>query len=87
MEIGYYERLFETKAFERHLVTVERLKSIASGLDITVVQLAIAWILRLDAVTSAIVGAKRPAQIEETAGAGDVVLDEATLSEIEKILQ
>lgn len=87
MGIDYYDRLFQQKAFERHLVTIEQLKQIAAGLNITVGQLAIAWILRLDAVTSAIVGAKRPAQIEETAGAGDVELDEATLSRIETILQ
>jgi aryl-alcohol dehydrogenase-like predicted oxidoreductase len=38
-------------------------------------------------VTSAIVGAKRPSQIEETAAAGDIVLDDSTLDEIEKVLQ
>jgi aryl-alcohol dehydrogenase-like predicted oxidoreductase len=87
MGIDYYEELFAPKAFRRHLATVERLKEISSRLGITVAQLAIAWLLRTDAVTSAIVGAKRPSQIEETARAGDVVLDEATLEEIEKALQ
>jgi len=87
MGIGYYEELFAPKAFQRHLVTLERLKEVASRLDITVAQLAIAWLLRTDAVTSTIVGAKRPAQIEETAAAGDVTLDEKTLDELATILQ
>jgi aryl-alcohol dehydrogenase-like predicted oxidoreductase len=87
MGIDYYDRLFARKAFERHLVTVEKLKEVAARVGITVAQLAIAWILRLDAITSAIVGAKRPAQIEETAGAGDVVLDDQTLAEIDALLR
>jgi aryl-alcohol dehydrogenase-like predicted oxidoreductase len=87
MGIDYYEELFAPKAFRRHLATVERLKEIASKLGVTVAQLAIAWLLRTEAVTSAIVGAKRPSQIEETARAGDVELDDETLAEIEKAIR
>ena len=86
MGISYYERLFAPDVFPGRLATVERLKEVASGLGIPVAQLAIAWLLRDEVVTSAIVGAKRPSQIEETAGAGDVVLDDATLRDIEEIL-
>jgi len=86
MGIDYYEELFAPKAFRRHLATVEQLKEIAARLGITVAQLAIAWLLRTEAVTSAIVGAKRPSQIEETAAAGDAELDDDTLDEIEKVL-
>jgi aryl-alcohol dehydrogenase-like predicted oxidoreductase len=86
MGVDYYEELFAPKAFERHLETVARLKDVASRLGISVAQLAIAWLLRTEVVTSAIVGAKRPSQIEETAPAGDVSLDEATIDELEKIL-
>lgn len=86
MGISYYDRLFAPDVFPKNLATVERLKEVASGLGITVAQLAIAWLLRDDTITSAIAGAKRPSQIEETAGAGDVVLDDATLKDIEEIL-
>ena len=86
MGIRYYDRLFAPDVFPKHLATVERLKDVASGLGISVAQLAIAWLLRDEAVTSAIVGAKRPSQIEETATAGDVVLDESTREHIEEIL-
>ncbi len=87
MGIRYYDRLFAPDVFPKHLATVARLKEAASGLGVTVAQLAIAWLLRDAAVTSAIVGAKRPSQIEETASAGDVVLDDGTLNEIEEILR
>ena len=86
MGISYFDRLFAPKVFRKHLETVEGLKEVASRLGITVAQLAIAWLLRDEAVTSAIVGAKRPSQIEETAAAGDVVLDDTTLKEIEGIV-
>ena len=86
MGIDYYDELFAPKVFKKRLATVERLKTLGAGIGITVGQLAIAWLLSNDAVTSAIVGAKRPSQIEETAAAGDVVLDAATLAEISSIL-
>lgn len=86
MGIAYYDDLFAPKAFKRHLRTVDQLREIANGLDVTLAQLAVAWQLRDDAVTSAICGAKRSTQIEETAGGGDVELDDATIDTIEKIL-
>jgi aryl-alcohol dehydrogenase-like predicted oxidoreductase len=48
--------------------------------------LAIAWVLRRTEVTSAIVGARRPSQIEETAPAGDWVLSGEDKTELDKIL-
>ena len=84
--IGYYDELFAPKAFRKHLKTVDQLREIADGLDLTVAQLAVAWLLRSEDVTSAICGAKRPSQIEETTAAGDVELDAATIETIEKVL-
>ena len=86
MGMDYYDQLFKPRAFKRNLKRVERLKEIASGLDITIAQLAIAWILRHEAVASAIAGARRPDQIEETAAAGDVTLDAPTIAAIEDAL-
>jgi aryl-alcohol dehydrogenase-like predicted oxidoreductase len=82
----YYDRLFEGAAFKRNLKRVARLKGIAAEIGATQAQLAVAWILRDEAVTSAICGAKRPSQIEETARAGDIVLDAGALSAIEDAL-
>jgi len=69
-----------------HLETVARLKELAAKEKLTCGQLAIAWVLRREEVSSAIVGARRPSQIEETYKAGDVVLSSAVLQEIEKLL-
>jgi 1-deoxyxylulose-5-phosphate synthase len=65
------------------LEAVQRLVPIAEGLGITMAQLALAWALREENVASAIVGASRPSQVEENAGASGIELDEATLQAID----
>ncbi|HUR17741.1 MAG TPA: aldo/keto reductase family protein [Acidimicrobiales bacterium] len=51
------------------LEAVERLRPIAADLGLTMAQLALAWVLRRPEVTSAIVGASRPEQLDDNAGA------------------
>jgi len=68
------------------LTKVERLESVAQRLEVSLAQLALAWILRLPSISSALIGATHPEQVVENVKAIDVVLDEATLSEIEAIL-
>jgi aryl-alcohol dehydrogenase-like predicted oxidoreductase len=46
-------------------------------------QLALAWVLRLDDVASAIVGASRPEQVRDNASASGIVLDPETIAEVE----
>ena len=65
------------------LRAVQRLVPIAAGLGITMAQLALAWVLREENVASAIVGASRPEQVEENAGASGIELDDATLQAID----
>src|SRR5437879_1199490 len=65
------------------LRAVQRLAPIAAGLGVTMAQLSLAWVLRQEDVASAIVGASRPEQVEENAGASGIVLDEATLQAID----
>ena len=65
------------------LEAVQRLGAIAERLGLTTAQLALAWVLRQPNVASAIVGASRPEQVEQNAGASGVDLDEPTLEEIE----
>lgn len=48
---------------------VERLSAVAEEAGLTRAQLALAWCLRPPAVSSAIVGATRPEQLDEAAGA------------------
>lgn len=77
---------FQQPAFDVNLEFVNRLRPIAERNDLTLAQLAIAWVLRRPEVTSAIVGARRPDQIKETAEAGDVVLSDADVQAIEELL-
>ena len=49
-------------------------------------ELAIAWVLRRPEVTAAIVGARRPGQIEEIAPASDWQLSAEVIEEIEDLL-
>ncbi|MEX1029701.1 MAG: aldo/keto reductase [Paenibacillaceae bacterium] len=64
---------------------VEKLRVIANRLDITVPQLAVAYILAHPAITSAIVGVRKPSHILSVLPAIDVKLDQATLAEIRVI--
>jgi aryl-alcohol dehydrogenase-like predicted oxidoreductase len=66
------------------LERVQRLLPIAEGLGVTMAQLALAWVLREDNVAAAIVGASRPEQVEENAGASGISLDDATLQAIDE---
>jgi aryl-alcohol dehydrogenase-like predicted oxidoreductase len=77
---------FTEPAFSANIELVDKLKQIAERNGRTVAQLAIAWVLRRPEVTAAIVGARKPSQIEETAPAGDWKLSKTDIAEIEKLL-
>jgi len=68
------------------LERVQRLGPLAEGLGVTMAQLALAWVLREENVAAAIVGASRPEQVEENAGASGISLDDATLQAIDEAL-
>jgi len=77
---------FQEPELGANLELVEGLRSIAQKSDRTVAQLAIAWVLRRPEVTAAIVGARRPSQIEETVVAGDRALSEEDIAAIQMLL-
>jgi aryl-alcohol dehydrogenase-like predicted oxidoreductase len=77
---------FQGPAFSASLELVEGLKKIAERRGRTVAQLAISWVLRRPEVTAAIVGARRPGQIQETVAAADWNLSRQESAEIEKLL-
>jgi aryl-alcohol dehydrogenase-like predicted oxidoreductase len=68
------------------LERVQRLRPIADGLGLSPAQLALAWVLREPNVASAIIGASRPQQVLDNAGASGVTLDAATLAQIDEVL-
>ncbi len=78
---------FQEPQLTANLRVVDGLRPIAARLGISVAQLALAWVLRLPVVTSAIAGARRPEQIEETVLAGRVSLSADVIAEIEVLLK
>ena len=68
------------------LEAVQRLVPIAEGEGLTMVQLALAWILRRPEVASAITGASRPEQVHANAAASGVELSQETLDAIDEAL-
>jgi len=81
-----YIQDFQEPQFNATLDLVEDLRPIAKRMGVTLAQLAIAWVLRRPEVASAIVGARKPGQIQETSPAGDVTLPDGILEEIEALL-
>jgi aryl-alcohol dehydrogenase-like predicted oxidoreductase len=79
---AFIDRLIEPRVLE----AVARLPAVAEAAGLTMVQLALAWVLRQRNVASAIVGASRPEQVHANASASGVVLDEDTLAAIDEAL-
>jgi len=77
---------FHDPQFTATLELVDQLRPIAQRNGKTLAQLAISWVLRRPEVTAAIVGARRPEQIAETAPASDWNLSEEDVKEIEQLL-
>ena len=61
---------------DQKIAQVRRLHEVAQGREQTLAQLALAWVLRHEEITSALIGASRPEQIEDAVQA----LDHATLT-------
>ena len=68
------------------LTAVQKLKPVADANGLTMGQLAVAWVLQNPNVSSAIIGATKPAQIKENVKASGVKLSSETMSQIDKAL-
>jgi voltage-dependent potassium channel beta subunit len=76
----------QDKISDVRIAKVQQLEKIANELDIKVGQLALAWILRQDNVSSALVGASRPEQVVQNVEASGITLSADVLAQIEQIL-
>jgi aryl-alcohol dehydrogenase-like predicted oxidoreductase len=79
---GFIDQLMEPRVLE----AVQRLAPLAESAGLTMVQLALAWVLRQSNVASAIVGASRPEQVHANASASGIVLSADTLAAIDEAL-
>ena len=67
--------IFQGEAWQRAQNLLDKLRALASDLGCTITQLVTAWSLNAPGVTVALVGAKRPAQMIESAKALDLRLE------------
>ena len=78
---------FQEPRLSRNLALVEVLRRIGERHSAAPGEVAIAWTLRIPAVTGAIVGGRNPRQVEGTIGAADLTLTDADLEEISRFLR
>ena len=81
-----YGRFLRPRMTERNVSVVDRLAQVANEAGMTLPTLALAWALRLENVSSVIIGASRPEQVRENVKAAGVTLDRELLQRIEMIL-
>ncbi len=68
------------------LERVQQLKPIAESVELSMAQLAIAWVLQNQNVAAALVGASRPEQVAENVKAAGVKLSDETMTAIDEVL-
>ncbi|MET0998327.1 MAG: aldo/keto reductase family protein [Marmoricola sp.] len=68
------------------LTRVQALKPVADELDLTMAQLAVAWVLQNDNVAAALVGASRPEQVSENVKAAGVKIPDELMKRIDEEL-
>jgi len=72
---------------EKNLGTADRIAARARSFSLTPAQAALAFVLRQPSVSSAIVGATAPEQLEETLAAADLELPESLATELDSMTQ
>ena len=77
---------FQGQEFRQNLATAAKLQAIAQERNLTLIQLAIGWQLRLAGITCVLVGAKTPEQVAEHVGGQGWQLTDAELEAIETVL-
>jgi aryl-alcohol dehydrogenase-like predicted oxidoreductase len=75
---------FNPPGLERNLALARRLEPVAERHGVPVAAVAIAWVLATPGVTGAIVGARRPSQVDGWLPAGNLRLEEADLAELDR---
>ena len=77
---------FTEPALSQNLALIERVRAIAERRGATVAEVAIGWTLAHEGVTAAIVGARRPDQLDQWIGAPNIKISPEDLREIEEAI-
>ena len=65
---------------------VEHLAELAAETDLTLIQLALGFVLRHPGVTAPIIGPRRPDQLDGLLAGAEVVLDDAVMDRIDELV-
>lgn len=79
--------IFRADNLDRNLKVVAALRELAVEGGLTVAQLAVAWVLQNPVVSTALIGARTPQEVEGIAGASAVRLTNSTLTAIDTIMK
>jgi aryl-alcohol dehydrogenase (NADP+) len=77
----YQDRYWHDNVFD----TVDALAKLADEAGLPMATMAVAWTLRNPAITSPIIGASRPEQLDATVGAVDVTLDDDLVARLDEL--
>ena len=77
----YQQRYWHDEVFD----DVEAIKAIAADAGLSMVTLAVAWVLANPVVTSPIIGASRPDQLADSVAAAEVALDPAIKTQLDDL--
>jgi aryl-alcohol dehydrogenase-like predicted oxidoreductase len=69
--VAFGQPIFEGEHYQRNLQKVDQLKEIAAGRGMTVAQLALSWVMSNPVISVALVGVRKPSEMEENLKAVD----------------
>ncbi len=72
---------------EKGYAIIDVMQEVAWSHEVSVAQIALAWLLRQDAVTSVIIGARRLDQLDDNLNAVNVELSDAELKQLDEVSQ
>jgi aryl-alcohol dehydrogenase-like predicted oxidoreductase len=85
-EFGFYKRLLAGENGNRSAALVNALRPIAERNEVSIPQLAIAWVLRQQGVTATLAGSRNPEHVRQNAQAGALDLPESVFAHLEKLI-
>jgi len=84
--VGEAGKMYQQRYWhEREFQSIEQIKGVISDAGQNMTTTSVAWVLANPQITSAIIGASRPEQLDDTLAAADVTLDEGLKSRLDEL--
>jgi aryl-alcohol dehydrogenase-like predicted oxidoreductase len=85
-EFGFYKRLLAGENGNKSAALVDAIRPTAEQHNVSIPQLAIAWVLRQEGVTAAIAGSSNPGHVRANAEAGSLDLPDSVFDQLEALI-